>query len=252
METIYNKHFCEGMNIPLLGSRQWGFTDFGCNDFPFRAILERQECKLHSHQKDKWFPTMIQMILSQIGMDTAYNEDDIKKLEKYYLQFQKPLYYFILQMVREEDAVNDILQESFANILKARPEVRSDNDFRNYLFTVALNLCRGRARSFALRSFTSIQGMEEMGGQISDDSMPFEEKVELSQFEDILRGYIDQLPDKERSVLLMKKVDGMTYDDIHKITGISTRTLKRIVKRSLEKVLSTMEDAGLFIEGGTT
>lgn len=193
---------------------------------------------------------MILILILAADADGTISVRQEAVFEDMYKKYNKQLYVFIYQMTHDSETTLDILQESFARVLSAEVEFESEKGSRNYLYTVAANLCRMQFRRNKYRDHASIDKLGDAGIILADTKESFEKKIELSQIEDILNSHVEKLPEKERSILLMKKTKGMTYTDIAQVTGMSERQLKRIVKKCIEVILEGMEEDGIVGEGG--
>lgn len=168
-----------------------------------------------------------------------------------YTKYNGPLYAFIYKMVQDEEEAMDLVQDSFARLLNSGKQLDDETRFRNYLYTIAVNLVRDRGRRSKLRQHASFEAIAESGVQLEDPNSRPDTNIERENVEQTVQQLIDELPETDRTMLLMKKVEGMTYEDISRITGRSVRTAKRTVKAALDRLVDLMEDRGLLAKGAT-
>ena len=113
-----------------------------------------------------------------------------------------------------------------------------------------MNLAKNKTRIKKESAPDSLNAKEEKGEEVTagkqfePDSIYEERDLQFR-----VKQIIDELPDKERQVIMLKKAEGMTYEDIVEITDIPLRTLKRLVKKILEKLESRLIEMGLAPEG---
>ena len=96
----------------------------------------------------------------------------------------------------------------------------------------------------------SFEELEEKRGPLPGPERLPGLHLELHQAEDFARAFIDSLPVKEKAVLLMKKTQGMSYEEIRLVMNSSLRTVKRQAKNAIIKLTEAMEQAGFFEGGG--
>jgi len=192
---------------------------------------------------------MFPSLLIELAAAAGFSSSDMQAMEQLYVKYQKPLYIFVNKMVLDAETAQDIMHEAFVKLLAAGVNIDSEKGCRNYLYTIAVNLCRMRARKGKNRKHSSLNELEDKGVVIQDEQQNIEKQVELRNFEEILDALIQLQPEKQRSVLYMKKIQGLTYTDIVKITGVSLRSLKYMVKNSLQEIMEQMEEMGMVQEG---
>lgn len=167
----------------------------------------------------------------------------------FYEEYYQYLYNFIRKMVPEEETAQDLTQEAFTRILKNWARCTDARDRKNYLFTIAVNLCRDHARSG--RQKKGHVSLELVADALADDRAHGREtarRTELEELEAVLGTLIAGLPEEERLVLHMKRLEGMSYEDISGITGQPVRTLKRRVRSALDRLVAELGRMGILAE----
>ncbi len=115
---------------------------------------------------------------------------------------------------------DDIVQEAFVRVVKAR-ENGGLRSARSLLFTIARNLAIDQFREHRKENATDI---ENLGlHSVIDTSRP--DVVAREQHLEILEAAIDSLPTRCRMIIRMKKIDGLSYEEIASRLGISVRTV---------------------------
>jgi len=167
-----------------------------------------------------------------------------------YIKYSGPLYSFISNYIRDKESAPDLVQESFTRLLAAKVQLDTEARFRNYLYTIAVNLCKNRTRLKKEQIPDSLDAREETGQEFLDTEDLQPEKIaEIKELQNQVQQLIDQLPEKERKMLILKKTEGLTYEDIANITGYSTRNVKRIVKNTLLGLAEKLEKNGMVSDG---
>lgn len=127
------------------------------------------------------------------------------------------------RVLRDRDEAREVLQETFCRLLRdAQPE--GSGRSKAYIFQVATNLARDRLRR---RNRTARIFADGPIGEVTDGG-PGPERVATSQRTAArLIEALGALPERTRTVLLLHRFDAMTYDEIARALGVSTRTVER-------------------------
>jgi RNA polymerase sigma factor (sigma-70 family) len=145
------------------------------------------------------------------------------------------LFRFILKNIKDEDKANDVVQESYEK-LWLKVETVSFDKVKSYLFSTGYH--------------TMIDQLRREKRMTSLEEVNHENYVHSEQFSDlneILHKAIEQLPEIQRSVILLRDYEGYSYEEIGEITGLNESQVKVYIFRaraflknyigSLERVL---------------
>ena len=137
-------------------------------------------------------------------------------------RYQLPLYVYVFELVRDEQASLDIVQETFINAVRHIGSLREDTKFGSWLFGIAHQKCIQCWRK---------QGREEvLLDEISESADEFEngpDDLLIRQEQDVeLMNLLNQLPLPQRSVLLLHFVEDFSLEEIAGITGTPIGTVK--------------------------
>src|SRR4051812_45810957 len=151
-------------------------------------------------------------------------------------RYQLPLYVYVFELVRDEQASLDLVQETFINAARHLAGLRDDAKFGSWLFGIAHQKCiqrwRKRAREEMLRD-------ELAGAPVELETGP-DDLLIRRESEAAFMKLLEHLPPPQRSALLLHFVEDFSLDDIAAITGVSTGTVKsrlHYAKKALRKLL---------------
>jgi len=144
-----------------------------------------------------------------------------------------------------EDA-EDIAQETFIRAWSKLGKFRLEQKFRNWLFTIALNLCRNRLRKNKIIKFfsldkTSDTGEGELPIQIADTQPTPEESFLLAERKKKINELAGSLPPKYRSVFLLRYSQGLSYKEISQVAGLPIGTVETWLFRTKKIILKNIE-----------
>src|SRR6266567_1534609 len=151
-------------------------------------------------------------------------------------RYQLPLYVYVFELVHDEQASLDIVQETFINAVRHLGGLRDDEKFGSWLFGIAHQKCiqrwrKRRGEETALEEFSAVLA------EVEDDPAEWlirqEHEAEFMQL-------LNQLPLPQRSVLLLHFIEDYSLEEIASITGTRVGTVKsrlHYAKKALRKLI---------------
>jgi len=112
----------------------------------------------------------------------------------------------------------DLVQQTFLQLHRARADFRPGTPFRPWIFTIALNLKRGHFRSRARRR-TAMRNLAAEPGPSSPDTSASAEAVRV-------RRALQELPDGQRDAIVLHWFEGLSFPEIAEIMGVKENALK--------------------------
>lgn len=140
--------------------------------------------------------------------------------------YYRPLCLYALHYLHNAELAEDVVQDCFVHLLEQAVEPQNA---RAWLYTIVRNHCID-----LLRRKHPIIGDASADAYL--DNLSDEEAQERSVNEAALWETVDQLPVRQREVLLMAKRDGCTYVEIADRLGISVKTVEHLMSRALKKL----------------
>jgi RNA polymerase sigma factor (sigma-70 family) len=137
--------------------------------------------------------------------------------------------------------VDDLVQESYARLLRARSEGRVDHA-KSYLFTTARNAAYDQARR---NQIVSIESVAEIGDlTVLDHGRDACETLTHDQELEILAAAIESLPQRCRVVVKLRKLRGLSYQEIARQLGISVHTVNAQLAKGMMLCRAYLRDHG--------
>jgi RNA polymerase sigma-70 factor (ECF subfamily) len=158
-------------------------------------------------------------------------------------RYRTPLVNFLYRMVRNREQAEDLAQEVFIRVYRARADYVPSAKFTTWLFRIATNLALNSVRD------TRHQRMEvsldapvtvdsEKGDErpldVAEKNPNIEEHLVEEAQRDMIRHAIDKLPEKQRAAVLLHKYQDLDYGEISKILSCSESALKSLLFRAYE------------------
>ena len=177
---------------------------------------------------------------------------DPEAFETIVLMLQNRLYGLCLRIMGNEQDALDATQETFIKIYQNLPSYKSIASFSTWASRIATNTCLDMLRRRKSRATVSMDAMEE-------DGVPFISATGDSAEGEVMRSItskeiakaIDSLPEEQRTVIVLRDIHGLSYDEIATTLNLNLNTVKSRISRgrlSLRKMLSARPE--LFAASG--
>ncbi len=155
-------------------------------------------------------------------------------------KYRSPLVNFLYRMVRDTATAEDLAQEVFLRVYRARKQYVPSAKFTTWLFRIATNLALNSVRDSRYRKMEIA-----LDAPVEEDEAPRElparemrideHMIERSRAE-IIRRAVAALPEKQRAAVLLHKYEEMEYGEIAKILDCSESALKSLLFRAYENL----------------
>ncbi len=158
-------------------------------------------------------------------------------------RYQLPLYVYVFELVHDEQASLDIVQETFINAVRNLGGLRDDEKFGSWLFGIAHQKCiqrwrKRRGEETALEEFSAVLA------EVEDDPAEWlirqDEWLIRQEQEAEFMQLLNQLPLPQRSVLLLHFIEDYSLEEIASITATRVGTVKsrlHYAKKALKKLI---------------
>jgi RNA polymerase sigma-70 factor, ECF subfamily len=168
------------------------------------------------------------------------------------VSYQRRVFALVFRMLGRRDEAEDLAQEVFVQVFKAIDQFRGESKLSTWIYRIAVNLCKNRAKYLSRRhagrqddvdamaertAFTSAKGVS-----VGDVSRP-DELVEGMQLEVVVKRAIAQIPAEFREVLILADVEDLSYEEIGIITGLPDGTVKSRIHRARAQLRKRVEEA---------
>ncbi len=161
-------------------------------------------------------------------------------LESIIEKWERPLYSFIFRYTQNEFATRDILQETFVRIYTKRDNFNFSYPLSSWVFTIAANLCKNKARWHKRHPEVSIEGSASRDSESSRsmlDLLPAAEALPVDAMErdeelDLLKAAVRALPHDLRTAVLLHHYQDLSYKEISDIVGCSIRGVETRLYRA--------------------
>ncbi len=153
-------------------------------------------------------------------------------------KYRTPLVNFLYRMVKDQAAAEDLAQEVFLRVYRARKEYSPSAKFTTWLFRIATNLALNAIRDGRYRqmqiSIDTPRDEDEPVIEIAAQETRADDRLIERERNEMIRGAILALPEKQRVAVILHKYEEMDYGQIGRILGCSESALKSLLFRAYE------------------
>ena len=153
-------------------------------------------------------------------------------------KYRTPLVNFLYRMVRDAATAEDLAQEVFLRVYRARKQYSPSAKFTTWLFRIATNLALNSVRDNRYRQMQvslDVPAEEDVAPiQIPAKEMRIDEHMVERDRARMIRQAVAALPEKQRVAVLLHKYEEMDYGEIAKILDCSESALKSLLFRAYE------------------
>lgn len=147
------------------------------------------------------------------------------QFHKEYLSLAETLYRVAFFMLESEAEAEDAVQEVFLKLWDTRDSLDGVRSPKAYSITLLKNLCLDRIRRARHLCFPE-QLPEQPAPHLQDDEM--DSRMRLDKVLEAVKA----LPDRQREILLLRTVEGLSYEEIAERTGMNYLTLRVLLSRA--------------------
>ena len=166
----------------------------------------------------------------------AYAAGDAAAFGELYARHRGRLYRYLLRQLRDNALADEFFQDVWQRVVSARASWKPDAGFATWLYTIAHHRLGDHWRSLKHRPAAPSDADERLA-RVTDPDTP--ERV-LSEFERRrqLQLALDDLPEEQREVLLLRLEQELTLEEIGTITGVGRETVKSRLRYAMDKLRS--------------
>ena len=185
-----------------------------------------------------------EQILSIIRDVLAGNTDAFEDIVRAY---ERNVYNIALRMSGNREDALDISQESFLKAYHSLHSFRGDSKFSVWLYRIVSNTCLDFLRERKRRAEVPLvrgDDEDEEEREIPDESLSPETLYERSLTREAVRRGLLSLPEDQRKILLLREIQGFSYEEIGQILSLESGTVKSRIFRARRKLCEFLSEDG--------
>jgi RNA polymerase sigma-70 factor, ECF subfamily len=163
-------------------------------------------------------------------------------------KYHRPMIHFLFRMVHNQSVAEELAQEVFLRVYRARDSYRAEARFTTWLYRIATNLAVNNARDTrherAAQTVYLDAPDEETGTtpDLADDEPSVEQRLLRDERMAAIRSHVMALPERQRMAVLMHKYQGMDYRQIGDVLKLSESATKSLLFRAYQTLRDKLKD----------
>lgn len=157
--------------------------------------------------------------------------------------YQGPVIGTVAKMLGGSSEAEDIAQQVFVRVWKSAARYEPQAKFTTWLFTITRNLVFNETRRRKRKPTVSVEKREEEGHQMVEDSQTVspDQGVLHAELEEVVDKAIQELADKQRMAVILRRYEEMPYDEIGKILSMSVPAVKSLLFRARAQLKESLQ-----------
>ena len=176
-------------------------------------------------------------------------------------RYQKKVYAVALGMVKDREEAMDVVQEAFVKVHRSLDTFKADATFYTWLYRITVNVCIDVIRRRGAMRTDSVEFDERIGHDLAEANLGAissqlgsnpEKSVLQRELGEKIQEALEQIPEKHRAILLLRELDGLSYEELAQVLEIPKGTvMSRLfhARAKVQKLLSESLGIPLPAEG---
>ena len=171
----------------------------------------------------------------------AFRERDKSGFDGLVLKYKDPVFNLCYRMLGDYEEAGDCAQETFVKVYRSLAGFRFQSRFSTWLYAIAVNTCKNRVRSagyrrskeaFRLGPVNDARDGDSSAEEIRDPGPSPLAQLEKRERDAQIQKAIDALPQDARTVVVLRDIDGLSYEEISGVTGYNPGTVRSKLARA--------------------
>ena len=165
---------------------------------------------------------------------------ETEAFEALVLAHEKNVYNLALRMTGDPQDAEDMAQEAFLKAYRSLGDFRGESRFSVWLYRVVSNVCldflRRRSRRPSVSLTEEDDEGEELQRDVPDERFSPEALLERKLTREAVRAGLRELPEEQRQILLLREIEGLSYEEIGEILDLEPGTVKSRIFRARKRL----------------
>uniref|UniRef100_UPI0032166ECE RNA polymerase sigma factor n=1 Tax=uncultured Draconibacterium sp. TaxID=1573823 RepID=UPI0032166ECE len=162
----------------------------------------------------------------------ALKSGDVKAFDILFTEYGKRLYHFSNGYLKSNNEAEEVVQEVFIRIWQNRKTLKPELSFKAYIFKIAYH--------YILELFAKAQNRKAYLHDIAEYSVTFDphldERLDYSALLSKVQKLIEELPERQKEILLKRKIEGIPVKEIAVQMNISPKTVENHLTQALKNI----------------
>jgi RNA polymerase sigma-70 factor (ECF subfamily) len=170
---------------------------------------------------------------------------DKRAFELLVVKYQRRVARLLSRLIRDQNEIEDVSQESFIKAYRALPSFRGESAFYTWLYRIAINTAKNHLSTLGRRpqllgDFEDEDGdVLDVAAQIPDYHTP-ETELSNRQIVSTVNAVVDELPSELRTAITLREMDGLSYEEIAALMNCPIGTVRSRIFRAREAIATKL------------
>jgi len=172
-------------------------------------------------------------------------DGDVSAFEELITEYKKIAYNIALRILKNKEDAEDISQEALIKVFRSINQFNMMSSFKTWLYRIVVNTCldfKRTQKALVISVDQPIQsGHNEFFVDIQDDRPSPEEIAQSKQTQKVIVDTIDKLEEDFRNVIILRDINGFSYEEISEILSCNIGTVKSRISRGRQRLKEMLE-----------
>ncbi len=174
----------------------------------------------------------------------SFVSGDERAFDRLVARYRDNIFTLCYRILGDYDEADECAQEAFIKMYRGLASFRMESALSTWLYRIAVNVCKNRMAALASRRrhvAECARRADEAGcreGSSFEPSRIFESQERYR----LINAAVSTLPERERLFVVLKDMEGKTYEEIEDITGVKEGTVKSTLARARKKLRIQLKD----------
>ena len=175
-----------------------------------------------------------------------FQNGEIQAYNELVFRYKDRLLNFIYRFLNDIDRSEDLVQDTFIKLYTHKNSYQEIAKFSTWLYTIAANLARTELRKIKRRKTFSVSELSNDDKEyiISSDEIDQSEDHLSQNFEKKIQNALSELPDDFKTIIILRDIQELSYDEISKIVDLPLGTVKSRINRGRLKLHKLLKKKG--------
>jgi RNA polymerase sigma-70 factor (family 1) len=173
-----------------------------------------------------------EQLLHQLAQDSAY------AFQLIFDRYRNHIYRVALSFLKTPAAAEEVVQDVFIKLWYHRKNLTEIQSLESWLFVVAKNVTLNQIKKNAHEWIAR----NKYSNQHPESECSTEQTVDLHEYQAWLNQALSKLPEQQRKVYQMARMDGLSYKEIADVLNLSPLTVKKHMARALEYLRKSLKN----------
>lgn len=163
-------------------------------------------------------------------------------------RWEQPLFRFVFKLLGRTEDARDVCQETFVRVLDKASHFRRGARFSTWMYQIALNICRDRARRrrrWSARIVGPLPDQDAFRFEPRADGEAPDETAARDEMKRAVRRALMRLPGEQREVIVLKEYENMKFREIADVLGVPESTVKSRMYVALDAMRESLAREGV-------